>query len=370
MRLPADFCSPALLRHTLAWLAHHFSNLIYATAFCATLLPFAHAQPARTELNGTKPLLIYFVDVEGGQATLLVAPSGASMLVDAGWPGFDGRDALRVEAAMHDAGITRIDHVLITHFHLDHVGGVPELVKRVPVGEFLDHGPNREDSEITRRDYAAYMAAIQGKPRRIVRPGDSILIPGLDAIVLTADGEHIAAIPGIKPVPNPYCAAEPAWPTDDTEEARSAGILVTFGHFRFIDLGDLTKAKEVALVCPANPIGTVDLYLAAHPAFNQSNARALVDALRPIVAVMNNGAHKAASPEVWQTIHKSPGLQDLWQLHTAEDSDAAHNSSADLIANPRGGGDGAYIKVAAAQNGSFSVTNSRNSLTKQYPAVR
>lgn len=315
-----------------------------------------------------KPLLIYAIDVEGGQATLLVAPSGASLLVDAGWPTADGRDAQRIQAAMADAGIAKIDHLLVTHFHHDHVGGVPELVKRVPVGEFLDHGPNREDSQITRDDYAAYLAAIQDKPRRILHPGNTIVIPGLETIVLAADGEHIAAVPGIRPVPNPLCAAEPKWPSDDTENARSVGILVRFGKFRFLDLGDLTKAKEIALVCPANPIGTVDLYLATHHGFNLSNAHAIVDALHPRAAIMDNGAHKAGSPEAWQTIHDSAGLEDLWQLHTAEGSDAAHNSPAAQIANLGGSAaDGAYFKVAASADGSFSVTNTRTGQTKNYP---
>lgn len=334
---------------------------------CAlALLQFAAQAPAQS--NAGKPLLIYSIDVEGGQATLLVAPSGASLLVDAGWPTDDSRDAQRIQIAMKDAGITRLDHVLVTHYHHDHVGGVPQLVKRIPVGEFLDHGPNREDSQITRDDYAAYLKAIQGKPRRIVHPGDTIDIPGLEIVVLTADGEHIATVPHIKPVPNPLCATEPAWPADDTENARSIGILVSFGKFRFLDLGDLTKAKEIALVCPANPIGTVDLYLATHHGFNLSNARAIVDALHPRAAIMNNGTHKAGSPEAWQTIHDSPGIEDLWQLHTAEGSDAAHNSSASLIANPAGvATDGAYFKVAAYTNGSFSVTNTRTGQTKEYP---
>jgi beta-lactamase superfamily II metal-dependent hydrolase len=121
------------------------------------LAPLYLGRPSMAQAAAEKPLLIYFIDVEGGQATLLVAPSGASLLIDAGWPTADGRDAGRILAAMHDAGITRIDHLLITHFHVDHVGGVPELVKRVSIGEFLDHGVNREDSEITRHDFAAYL---------------------------------------------------------------------------------------------------------------------------------------------------------------------------------------------------------------------
>ena len=365
MQSPADSRSASLCPRLLPRLARLVPVLLAAA--CASVLLVAAPPPPAAKAKAEKPLLIYAIDVEGGQATLLVAPSGASLLIDAGWPTGDARDAQRIQAAMVDAGIAKIDHLLVTHFHHDHVGGVPELVKRVPIGEFLDHGVNREDSQITRDDYAAYLAAVAGKPRRIVRPGYNISIPGLNTIVLTADGLHIAAVPGIKPVPNPLCAAEPAWPADDTENARSVGILVTFGKFRFIDLGDLTKAKEIALVCPANPIGTVDLYLVNHHGFNLSNTRAFVDALHPRVAIMDNGAHKAGSPEAWQTVHDSPGLEDLWQLHTAEDSDAAHNSPAALIANPAGvTTDGAFLKVAASANGSFSVTNSRTGQTKHY----
>jgi beta-lactamase superfamily II metal-dependent hydrolase len=312
-------------------------------------------------------LLICSIDVEGGQSTLLVSPSGGSLLVDTGWPDNNGRDADRIQAVMRNAGITRIDHLLITHYHTDHVGGVPELVKRVPVGEFLDHGPNREDGASTRDGYAAYLKAIGDKPHRVVHPGDTIRVAGLSIMVLAADGKHIDAVPGITPVPNPYCATERRWPDDPTENARSAGILVTFGKFKFLDLGDLTGQKEVALVCPKNPIGTVDLYLVTHHGMNLSNSRAIVDAVHPRVAIMNNSAHKAGMPEAWQTVHDSPGLVDLWQLHTAEGSDAAHNSPEALIANPAGSAqDGAYLKVVASPSGSFTVTNTRTGETRNY----
>jgi len=336
--------------------------LVVGLAVASPSRPAFAQAPAKT-----KHLLIYSIDVEGGQATLLVAPSGASLLVDTGWPTADGRDAQRIQAAMRDAGVTRLDHLLTTHYHHDHVGGLPELAKRVPVSEFLDHGPIREDSDITRQDFAAYLKAIEGKTRRIVHPGDTIDLAGLETIVLVADGEHIAAVPGVQPDPNPWCATEPKWDLDETENPRSAGVLVKFGKFRFLDLGDLTKAKEIPLVCPANLIGTVDLYLVNHHGFNLSNSRAFVNALHPRVALMDNGAHKAGSPEAWQTVHESPGLEDLWQLHTAEDSDAAHNSPAALIANLKGGSDGAWLKVEASPDGSFSVTNSRTGQSKQYP---
>ena len=345
---------------------HAFRLPLSALALALFFAPIATMQ-AQTEGKG---LQIYAIDVEGGQATLLVSPTGHSLLVDTGWPGNNGRDAQRIEAAMKEAGITMIDKVLITHFHVDHVGGVPDLVEHVKVGEFLDHGVNREDSDITRHDYAAYIKAIGTTPRRTVHPGDTIDIPGLNIIVLTADGEHIKSVPGVKPEPNSYCASEPKWDLDTTENPRSAGILVRFGKFRFLDLGDLTKAKEIPLVCPDNLIGPVDLYLVNHHGFDLSNSRAFVDAIQPRVAIMDNGAHKAGSPEAWQTVHESPGLQDLYMLHTAEDSDAAHNSAEPLIANLKGGSDGAYFKVVAHQNGSFSVTNSRTGKTKNYPLAQ
>jgi beta-lactamase superfamily II metal-dependent hydrolase len=356
MRIAAQ--DPSLFPHR-----HFFISL--TRIFAALLFVFALQDYAAPPAS--RSLRIYSIDVEGGQSTLLVTPSGASLLIDTGWPGNKGRDADRVQAAMRDAGINRIDHLLITHYHVDHVGGVPELARRVPIGEFLDHGENHEDSDITRHDYAAYLQAIEGKPHRIVHPGDTIDLPGLSAIVLTADGEHIGAIPGVKPQPNPGCASEPKAEADPSENARSVGILVTYGKFRFLDLGDLTKAKEIALVCPNNPIPPIDLYLVTHHGMNLSNAKAIVDAIHPRVAIMNNGAHKAGSPEAWQTVHDSPGMQDLYMVHTAEGSDAGHNSAEALIANPKGGtSDGAYFKVVVSEDGSFSVTNSRTGLTKEY----
>ncbi|MDE3200922.1 MAG: MBL fold metallo-hydrolase [Acidobacteriota bacterium] len=343
-------------------LARVLTTTLPLAGLCAIL---ALAPSARAQ---AKHLLIYTIDVEGGQSTLIVSPTGASMLVDTGWGGNDGRDAKRIEAAMKDAGVTKLDHVLITHFHTDHVGGVPNLVARVKVGEFLDHGENREDSDITRHDYAAYLKAIKGTPRRIIHPGDTIKIPGLTTIVLTADGEHIKSVPGVKPEPNPYCASEPKWTLDDTENPRSAGVLFRYGKFRFLDLGDLTKAKEIPLVCPDNLIGHVDLYLVNHHGMNLSNSKAFVFAIHPRVAIMDNGAHKAGMPEAYDTVHASPGLKALYMLHINETSDAAHNSPAPFVANLKGGSDGNYFKVVADSNGSFSVLNSRTGKTEEYPA--
>lgn len=347
----------AAFRSSLSLPARRFLFLFAVVLLALPALAFAQA--------GTHALRIYTIDVEGGQSTLLVSPSGASLLVDTGWPD-NGRSADRIEAAMHAAGIHRIDDLLITHYHADHVGGVPQLVKRVPIGEFLDHGPSREPGEDVPVNYAAYLKAIAGKPHRVVHPGDTINIPGLSVVVLTADGEHIDRVPGITPEPNPYCAAERKWPVDPSENARSAGILVRYGHFKFLDLGDLTGAKEVALVCPDNPIGKVDLYLVTHHGMNLSNSHAIVDAIAPRAATMNNGAHKAGMPEAWQTVHDSPRHPDLWQLHTAENPGASNSPEA-LIANVKGGSDGNYFKVVALADGSFSITNTRTGQTRHYP---
>jgi len=346
-------------------LAASLRSLRISIPFCllgAAVCTAAGQKAARSNIN----LLIYAIDVEGGQSTLIVSPSGGSLLIDTGWAGNNGRDAERIQEAIKDAGISKIDKVLVTHFHTDHVGGVPELVKRVHVGEFLDHGVNREDSEITRKDYAAYVAAIGNTPRRTLKPGDPIDIPGLNTIVLTADGEHVSSVPGIKPLPNPYCASEPKSQLDQSENPRSVGVLIRFGLFSFLDLGDLTKPKEVALVCPSNPIGQVSVYLVSHHGLDQSSSKSLVDAIRPRAAIMDNGAHKGGSPEAWQTVNESVGNDNLYMLHAAEGSDAAHNSSAAKVANQKGDGDGHYFTIVADVDGSFSVTNSRTGQSKHY----
>jgi competence protein ComEC len=215
-------------------------SVLVLTLLTLAILIVCLPQRIESQAKSPKHLLIYTIDVEGGQSTLIVSPSGGSLLVDTGWADHEGRDVGRIQTAMKDAGITRIDHVFITHYHTDHVGAVPDLVQHVSVGEFDDHGPNREDSDVTRRDYAAYVKAIEGKPRRSIDPRDTIPISDLKVVVLTENGEHVDEVPGVEPTPNPYCATERKWPDDPSENARSAGILVTFGKFRFLDLGDLT----------------------------------------------------------------------------------------------------------------------------------
>jgi beta-lactamase superfamily II metal-dependent hydrolase len=311
-------------------------------------------------------LQIYFVDVEGGQATLVVSPSGQSLLIDAGWPGSEGRDADRILAAAHQAGLRQIDYVLITHYHRDHVGGVPQLVDGIKVGTFIDHGPNLEDSQVTRVDYAAYEKAIAGHPHVVVQPGGKVPIKGIEVEVLSAAGEHITPPLAGEGAANSYCKSEPAPQDDASENARSVGVLITYAKFRFLDLGDLTKKKELELACPNNLVGNVGLFLVTHHGADLSNPKALVWALDARVAVIDNGARKGASPAAWQIVHDAPGLEDLWQLHYAAESDKDHNVDSDHIANVKENCDGKYLKVTADPDGSFTLTNGRTGYQKTY----
>jgi competence protein ComEC len=335
--------------------------------YCFLALTLCWPLAPATRAEASNPLAIYFIDVEGGQATLIVAPQGPSLLVDTGWPGFDGRDARRIVSIAHAAGVKKLDYVLITHYHSDHVGGVAQLADQIPIGTLVDHGPNMEDSDSSRQLYADYRKAIGRSKHLVTKPGDQLPFKGVTVQTLTAAGEHIGDPLAEANQPNPVCASEPEAEADVSENARSLGILITYGRFRFIDLGDLTKRKERELVCPKNLIGSVDLYLTTHHGLFQSNAKAIVNALHPRVAIMNNGAHKGGSSEAWETIHNSPGLEDLWQLHYALDSDKEHNVAETFIANLTETCEGNYIKVTADLDGSFTVFNSRNGFKRTYP---
>ena len=337
-------------------------SLLRAVLSLSLLQAFVNVQAA----EASKPLQFYFVDVEGGQATLVVSPSGESLLIDTGWPGYEGRDADRILAAAHQAGLKQIDYVLITHYHRDHVGGVPQLVDGIKVGTFVDHGRNLEDSQVTRADYKAYEKAIAGHAHVLVKPGWELPIKGIQVRVISAAGEHISEpLPGAGQA-NSYCAAEPSALVDDTENARSVGVMITYGQFRFLDLGDLTKKKELEIACPNNLLGRVDLFLVTHHGADLSNPKALVWALHPQVAIVDNGARKGASPAAWQVVHDSPGLQDVWQLHYAEESDKAHNTDPERIANVKENCEGKFLKVTAQKDGSFTVINGRTAEEKKY----
>jgi len=315
-------------------------------------------------------LRIYFVDVEGGQSTLFVTPEGHSLLIDTGWAGFDGRDAGRILAAAKDAGIRRLDFVLLTHYHMDHAGGFVQLAERIPIGTVFDNGENRQTTDaMTQQVFESYQKFVAtGTVKRITpKPGDVLPVPDMKVRVISSDGETITQALTGAGQENPACKESGPYAAIQSENPRSLGTLITFGKLRILDLGDLTSEKEVLFMCPRNLLGRVDILIVSHHGTVTSSSPALVYGIAPRVAIMDNGGRKGGSPSVWQTIESSPGLEDLWQLHTAE-AEGARNVSDAFIANLSGPDGGNYLKLTAWPDGKFEVFNARTSETKKYPA--
>ena len=281
----------------LLGVATHVLLIALSCSLLSSCFAIATAAPSSLGMPTSKELKVYFVDVEGGQATLFVTQAGESLLIDTGWPGNDGRDADRIVAAAKDAGITKIDYVLITHFHDDHVGGLPQLVARIPVGTFIDHGDNREVGNApTLERWQAYQQLLAtGKYKRLtLKPGDKLPVKGIDATVVSSDGALIdkPLLDGGAGRQNASCKESERRAGDQTENPRSLGIIISYGKLRFLDLGDLTRDKEMELMCPLNRLGRVDVYIVSHHGWQQSGSPALVHGIAPSVAIMDNGAKK------------------------------------------------------------------------------
>ncbi len=327
-----------------------------------------------------KSLDVYFIDVEGGQSTLFVSPSGESLLVDTGWAG--ARDADRIVGVAKKAGISQIDYLVLTHYHGDHAGGVVDLASRIPIKNFVDHGPNVEQALGTPKNYDAYLPIREKGHHILATLGEKLPIKGATFEVVSAAAETISKpLPGAG-APNPTC--KDFQPKDETkdpliggENKQSVGMIISLGKFRMNDFGDLTWNKEHDLACPNNLIGTLDIYMVSHHGQDISSLPMMVNAMHPRVAVMDNGAKKGGAPATFKTLKSSPGLEDIWLLHYGVDA-ADLNSPEQFIANTGVGGtvltgvpdEGTpnYIKVSAMPDGSFTVTNTRNGFHKDYAA--
>lgn len=344
-----------------------------------------------SQSRSAKPLDIYVVDVEGGNAVLFVTPSGESALIDTGNGGAGAvRDAERIVAAMRDAGLKQIDHLIITHYHNDHIGGLSELAARVPIAEFIDHGPNVQPGPNIDPVLQKYAELHAKAKHAAVKPGDRIPVAGLDWRVVTAAAQTIKTpLPG-GGKPNPYCASFKAQNIPQTEDDHSLGSFITFGKFRTIHLGDLTLNRQFDLMCPTNRLGTVNLMLLGR--HGNVNAEFLVHPLRPHTALMNNGTRKGGQPEAMKVLFSSPGLEDIWQMHFSQLSGQEYTVPGMFIANgldeqqlaipvdpipapaqgqqappaPQHNGTAYYFKISAQQDGTFTVTNTRNSFSKTY----
>jgi competence protein ComEC len=365
-------------------------SLRTSLALMTALLPGAVAAQSRTTLD------IYVIDVEGGNATLFVAPSGDSLLIDTGNGGpAAARDAGRIMAAVQDAKLARIDRLITTHYHGDHFGAMSEIAGRIPIAEFIDHGANVQANPATDAFLNDVYPALYAKSKHtVVKPGDRVALRDVDVRIVASAGEPIRdAVPGAGQ-PNPLCATHQPKEADPSENAQSVGSHFTFGRFRALHLGDLTWNKEFALACPRNLLGTVDVFVVTHHGQPISNAPVLVHALAPRVAIMNNGTRKGGQPDAMKVLFSSPGLEDLWQLHFSQLSGQEYTVPGAFIANvvdeqpaslpvepiaapapgsaapppPAHNGPAFWIKVSARDDGSFTVTNARNGFSKSYAA--
>jgi competence protein ComEC len=305
---------------------------------------------------------------------LIVSPSGQSMLFDAGWPAFNNRPAStdQIVGAVQAAGVKRIDFLVISHFDVDHLGDVPRLAAKIPVGRVFDHGDYQTSNPQAVQRFAAYAALREKVGHVVLKVGDKVPIKSVDVQVLSAGGQSIA-----KPLPgagqlNALCDTYKQRDAlaSDVEDDQSIGLLITFGKFRMLDLADLEAHHSHDLVCPDNLIGTMDVYnVNVHGQF-KGIAPELVGALQAQVILQANGARKGADAETWPVLKAASGPQgkrkDIWQLHYSLNAGNAANPPDDFIANLEPSDGFNWIRISATKNGTFTVTNTRNGFSQRY----
>ena len=351
-------------------------KVMYSLLAVAFLLSIVVA-PTHGQAQGQKTLDIYFIDTEGGQATLFVSPSGESLLFDTGTADPKKLQAERISAAIKEAGVQQLDYVIVSHYHGDHVGNATELAARLPIRTWYDHGAYTVEHQPGRvTGFMNWLPTRETAKVIVPKPGDKIPIAGLDVMFVSASGKLLTtAVPGAPGAgqANPLCKDFVAKVMDPTpENAETLGAVIKYGNFRLLDLADLTWNQEKELVCPNNLLGTFDVYHTTRHGTDWAGAPALVQATRARVAVMNNGAMKGPMLNTFNIIHGIPGFQDLWQLHFAEIAAKEHNPPEQFIANldatPEHAGYG--LKMSVRADGSFSVKNQRTGFTKEYPVQR
>lgn len=339
------------------------------------LLAVLCASPASA---AARDLEIYFIDVEGGQATLMIAPSGETVLIDAGYgprgaragvpPVSAARDAGRIMDAARDAGVTRIDYLIVTHFHPDHVGGVPELASRIPIGTFVDYGTPLGTDRMTANGFRNYEPVRQNGRHIEARVGERLPLNDVEALIVSADGKVPAKPLPEGGAPNRACVDVENHADDGTENYRSVGVMFRYGSFRFLDLGDLSGNTLTSLACPVDILGPVSVYLLAHHGDYDANVPALFAALKARVAVMNNGVTRGGSPVTFESLRRERSLEDLWQLHYSH-NEGAQNAADSFIANVDDGTETSHwIKLTATEDGSFRLKNPRTGFSKFYPS--
>lgn len=325
------------------------------------------ALPTAAFAQSPETLSIYWIDVEGGAATLVITPQGDTILMDTGWPRADARDAERIQAAMRDADVSEIDYLLFSHFHRDHVGGLEALADRVPIGQIIDHGESVElDREDGRTLWDEY-TSVAGDRRRSVVPGDKLPLPRLEFSFIAAHRNLVESLEDR--LPNRLCDGVSPPDPDMGENGHSLGYLLSFGAFQFLNMGDMTPDREYALACPENRLGVVDLWQVPHHGGYGAIRPELAGALQPTVAVINNGPRKGGTPDSLSVVQSTASVGDVWQSHQALADDAAYNTDERLIANltEEDDCDGHWIKATVHADGrTWTMTNGRTGYSRNY----